>query len=94
MEDWADWGEAGSEGPHPAQNPPEVSEHDEFVLAWFSENVNSFVKDFGLMSMLISELKLNAEERILFLRKIDLIYRFFLMKEEKRLREKYAKSRD
>jgi hypothetical protein len=92
MMDWGDWGEAGGGGNHPAQNPPPLSEHDEFVMAWAAENLNGFVKDFGLMPILITELNLNEMERILFIKKLDLIYRYFLEREEKNWRSKYAKN--
>ena len=91
--DWGNWGEAGREGNHPAQNPPPLSEHDEFVMAWAAENLNGFVKDFGLMPMLIMELNFDEAERTLFLKKLDMIYRFFLEREEKEWRNKYAKDR-
>ncbi len=61
-------------GPRPEQNPPSLDEHSAAVFEFFNENVNSFVQEFGLMAELVKGLKIPADERPLFLQKMNMIY--------------------
>lgn len=55
-------------------HPPELDEHSEAVLEFYGDNVSSFVQEFGLMPDLVKELGMVDEQRILFMKKMNMIY--------------------
>jgi hypothetical protein len=74
-----DWGDKAQpsemgKGNHPAQNPPELTEHDEFCLFWFNRYCTGFVKEYGLSAFFFQKLELETDEATLFLYKLDMIY--------------------
>ena len=82
-----DWDEIG-EGDNPAQNPPELTEHDMFCLNWFGENITGFAVEAGLIPGLLGELSFYPGERPLFHRKISMIY-----ESNRRIAEEEAKKK-
>jgi len=68
-----DWDRIGKDE-HPAQNPPPIEENDRFTWNFYLSNATEFVKEFGIMPKLLSELNLADNERYLFLRKLSLIH--------------------
>lgn len=82
-----DWGEIGK-GDHPAQNPPQIGRGDLLALRWYNENATGFIKDYGLLPMLLSELGMKPGNRSLFLTKASHIHRAMMDIGQKEAEEK------
>jgi len=55
-------------------DPPEITEHDEFCLLWFSRYCTAFAKEYGLSVFFLRDLELETDEATLFLHKLNMIY--------------------
>lgn len=75
-----DWDEIGI-GDKACQNPPELTEHDLFVYRWYQNcplHESYLVREFNLLPDLISNLDLDPNEKLLFIRKLEMIYKTHL----------------
>ena len=75
-----DWDEIG-EGDKACQNPPELTEHDLFVYRWYQNcplHESYLVRGFNLLPDMIADLELNPDEKLLFLKKLEMIYQAHL----------------
>lgn len=84
MTDWDGIGESD----HPAQNPPPLGRGDQLAFRWYNENATGFIKDFGLMPTLLSELGMVPGSRCLFLTKVSHIHRTMMDVSQREAEEK------
>lgn len=69
-----DWDTIG-EGDHPAQNPPILTDEDEFILGWYYRNTrNYFVVNFQMFNSLIDDLRMDPGQKDLFMYKLNIIH--------------------